>query len=129
MPVGISRYHFHRVFKAITGVTPKAYADARRADRVRAELPKRATVTDAIYEAGFNSNGRFYERSAQTLGMHAARLSRRRQRRIDPLRGGAVFARVDPRRRHRHAVSAPSRSATIPMRWCAICRIVSRVQR
>ena len=67
--VGISRYHLHRVFKAITGVTPKAYADAHRANRVRAELPKRATVTDAIYEAGFNSNGRFYERSAQTLGM------------------------------------------------------------
>ena len=67
--VGISRYHLHRVFKSITGVTPKAYADAHRADRVRAELPKRATVTDAIYEAGFNSNGRFYAHSAQTLGM------------------------------------------------------------
>jgi AraC family transcriptional regulator, regulatory protein of adaptative response / methylated-DNA-[protein]-cysteine methyltransferase len=67
--VGVSRYHFHRVFKACTGVTPKAYADARRADRVRNELPKRASVTDAIYEAGFNSNGRFYAQTSQTLGM------------------------------------------------------------
>jgi len=67
--VGMSRYHFHRVFKAATGVTPKAYADARRADRVRNELPKRATVTDAIYEAGFNSNGRFYAQTSKTLGM------------------------------------------------------------
>ena len=67
--VGMSRYHFHRVFKATTGVTPKAYADARRADRVRSELPKRATVTDAIYEAGFNSNGRFYAQTSKTLGM------------------------------------------------------------
>jgi AraC family transcriptional regulator of adaptative response/methylated-DNA-[protein]-cysteine methyltransferase len=69
LAVGMSRYHFHRVFKAGTGVTPKAYADARRADRVRAELPKRATVTDAIYEAGFNSNGRFYAHASKTLGM------------------------------------------------------------
>jgi AraC family transcriptional regulator of adaptative response/methylated-DNA-[protein]-cysteine methyltransferase len=65
----MSRYHFHRIFKAATGVTPKAYADARRADRVRNELPKRATVTDAIYEAGFNSNGRFYAQTSKTLGM------------------------------------------------------------
>ncbi len=67
--VGMSRYHFHRVFKASTGVTPKAYADAHRANRVRAELPRRATVTDAVYEAGFNSNGRFYEQTSRTLGM------------------------------------------------------------
>ena len=67
--VGMSRFHFHRVFKAIAGVTPKAYADAHRTNRVRAELPRRATVTDAIYEAGFNSNGRFYEGAAKTLGM------------------------------------------------------------
>ncbi len=67
--LGMSRYHFHRIFKAKTGVTPKAYADARRANRVRTELPKRATVTEAIYEAGFNSNGRFYEQTSKTLGM------------------------------------------------------------
>ena len=59
---GLSRFHFHRVFKAITGVTPKAYAAAhraRRVGRVRDELSRSATVTDAIYGAGFNSGGRF----------------------------------------------------------------------
>jgi AraC family transcriptional regulator of adaptative response/methylated-DNA-[protein]-cysteine methyltransferase len=66
---GLSRYHFHRVFKAITGVTPKAYASAHRTKRVREELAQRSTVTDAIYGAGFKSNGRFYATSAQVLGM------------------------------------------------------------
>lgn len=66
---GMSRFHFHRVFKGITGLTPKAYAAARRANRVREELPHSETVTDAIYGAGFNSNGRFYAKSAEVLGM------------------------------------------------------------
>jgi AraC family transcriptional regulator of adaptative response/methylated-DNA-[protein]-cysteine methyltransferase len=66
---GMSRFHFHRVFKGITGVTPKAYAAARRAQRVRDGLPGRSTVTQAIYDAGFNSNGRFYAQSAKVLGM------------------------------------------------------------
>ena len=67
--VGLSRYHFHRVFKAVTGVTPKAYADARRGERVRQELARSETVTQAIYGAGFNSNGRFYAASDNLLGM------------------------------------------------------------
>jgi AraC family transcriptional regulator of adaptative response/methylated-DNA-[protein]-cysteine methyltransferase len=66
---GMSRFHFHRVFKAITGVTPKAYAAARRAQRVRRELPVSRSVTEAIYDAGFNSSGRFYAQSAAILGM------------------------------------------------------------
>ena len=66
---GMSRFHFHRVFKQVTGLTPKAYASARRADRVRRALTRRGSVTDAIYDAGFNSNGRFYETSAKELGM------------------------------------------------------------
>jgi AraC family transcriptional regulator of adaptative response/methylated-DNA-[protein]-cysteine methyltransferase len=67
---GLSPYHFHRVFKAITGVTPRAYAAAHRTKRVRNELEKRSkTVTQAIYDAGFNSGGRFYETSTQLLGM------------------------------------------------------------
>ena len=66
---GLSRYHFHRVFKAITGLTPKEYAAAHRAKRVRTQLHRRGTVTDAIYEAGYNSNGRFYETSNEVLGM------------------------------------------------------------
>ena len=67
--VDLSRYHFHRVFKAVTGVTPKAYADARRGERVRQELARSETVTQAIYGAGFNSNGRFYAASDNLLGM------------------------------------------------------------
>lgn len=67
---GMSPYHFHRVFKAVAGVTPKAYAGARRAKRVRDELAHAdGTVTAAIYGAGFNSSGRFYEAADQVLGM------------------------------------------------------------
>ncbi|MFX9552144.1 helix-turn-helix domain-containing protein, partial [Acinetobacter baumannii] len=54
---GLSRFHFHRMFKSVAGVTPKAYADAHRADRMRDELEQTETVTEAIYGAGFNSNG------------------------------------------------------------------------
>jgi AraC family transcriptional regulator of adaptative response/methylated-DNA-[protein]-cysteine methyltransferase len=66
---GMSRFHFHRIFRAVTGVTPKAYADARRWQRVREGLSRGSTVTEAIYGAGFNSSGRFYEKSAEILGM------------------------------------------------------------
>jgi AraC family transcriptional regulator, regulatory protein of adaptative response / methylated-DNA-[protein]-cysteine methyltransferase len=66
----MSPFHFHRVFKSHTGLTPKAYAIAQRAKRVRDELTKTDTsVTSAIYGAGFNSNGRFYETSDKVLGM------------------------------------------------------------
>jgi AraC family transcriptional regulator of adaptative response/methylated-DNA-[protein]-cysteine methyltransferase len=65
----MSRFYFHRVFKAVTGVTPKAYASAHRAERVRGELTECATVTEAIYGAGFNSSGRFYAASPDLLGM------------------------------------------------------------
>jgi AraC family transcriptional regulator of adaptative response/methylated-DNA-[protein]-cysteine methyltransferase len=71
--VGISPYHFHRMFKAVTGLTPKAYADAHRADRVRKTLPTSRSVTSAIYDAGFNSNGRFYAASTKVLGMTPSR--------------------------------------------------------
>ena len=67
--VGMSRFHFHRVFKAVTGLTPQAYAAAHRASRVREELRQSPTVTDAIYGAGFNSNGRFYATAGKVLGM------------------------------------------------------------
>ncbi|MDF2695760.1 MAG: ada [Labilithrix sp.] len=66
---GLSPYHFHRLFKAVTGVTPKAYAQAHRARRVRDQLARKSSVTEAIYAAGFNSNGRFYATSDQMLGM------------------------------------------------------------
>lgn len=66
---GMSRFHFHRVFKAVTGVTPKAYAAAHRAKRARDELTQTGTVTEAIYGAGFSSSGRFYAASPEFLGM------------------------------------------------------------
>jgi len=66
---GLSRHHFHRLFKTVTGVTPGAYAAAHRANRVRNELMRSATVTDAIYDSGFNSSGRFYANSNRMLGM------------------------------------------------------------
>ena len=67
--VGMSRYHFHRVFKAATGLTPRAYASAHRARRVREALREGSTVTDAIHEAGFGSASRFYDASREVLGM------------------------------------------------------------
>jgi AraC family transcriptional regulator of adaptative response/methylated-DNA-[protein]-cysteine methyltransferase len=66
---GMSRFHFHRLFKSVTGLTPKQYAAARRDGRVRDELGRSATVTEAIYSAGFNSSGRFYAGSSKALGM------------------------------------------------------------
>ena len=66
---GMSAYHFHRVFKATTGLTPAAYAQAQRSQRVRRELRRAGSVTDAIMNAGYNSGGRFYAKSNQLLGM------------------------------------------------------------
>jgi AraC family transcriptional regulator of adaptative response/methylated-DNA-[protein]-cysteine methyltransferase len=66
---GLSTSHFHRLFKSVTGVTPKNYACAHRATRVRQGLARGDSVTGTIYEAGFNSSGRFYEQSTRMLGM------------------------------------------------------------
>jgi AraC family transcriptional regulator of adaptative response/methylated-DNA-[protein]-cysteine methyltransferase len=66
---GLSLHHFHRIFKAVTGLTPREYAAAHRAKRVRAGLRRRQTVTQAIYDAGFNSGSPFYSSSDQMLGM------------------------------------------------------------
>jgi AraC family transcriptional regulator of adaptative response/methylated-DNA-[protein]-cysteine methyltransferase len=65
----LSPAHLHRIFKAETGVAPKAYAAAHRGQKVRAHLASSASVTEAIYAAGYNSNGRFYEGANQLLGM------------------------------------------------------------
>ena len=69
----MSRFHFHRIFKAQTGITPKAYARAQRAARVAGSLGKAGTVTDAIYAAGFGSSGRFYADANERLGMTPTR--------------------------------------------------------
>jgi len=70
---GMSPFHFHRVFKAETGLTPRAYAAAARAKKVREELSasEASSVTAAIYEAGYGSSSRFYEESDEILGMRA----------------------------------------------------------
>lgn len=66
---GMSRFHFHRIFRKKTGVTPKAYAAAYRAMRLRVALTRNARVIDAMYDAGFTSSGRFYAESDARLGM------------------------------------------------------------
>jgi AraC family transcriptional regulator of adaptative response/methylated-DNA-[protein]-cysteine methyltransferase len=67
--VGLSPSHFHRVFKALTGLTPKAYATALRTKRVRHGLANGKSVTAAVYSAGFQSSSRFYTASSKMLGM------------------------------------------------------------
>ncbi len=70
---GVSPYHFHRIFKAATGLTPRAYAAAHRAKKLREQLGTSDSVTEAIYDAGFGSNSRFYETSDAVLGMTPSR--------------------------------------------------------
>lgn len=66
---GLSPYHFHRVFKLVTGLTPRQYVAGRRAERMRSTLATARSVTDAVYEAGYQSNGTFYGESNDALGM------------------------------------------------------------
>ena len=85
LQAGLSPVHFHRVFKAATGLTPKAYADAHRANAVRASLARGGTsVTEAIFDAGFNANSRFYEHADAMLGMKPTQY-----------RAGGVDARIE----------------------------------
>ncbi|HEX2251613.1 MAG TPA: bifunctional DNA-binding transcriptional regulator/O6-methylguanine-DNA methyltransferase Ada [Gemmatimonadales bacterium] len=65
----VSPFYFHRVFRSITGLTPRKYAAGSRGERVRRELVQSGTVTAAIYQSGYSSNGRFYGESQQVLGM------------------------------------------------------------
>jgi AraC family transcriptional regulator of adaptative response/methylated-DNA-[protein]-cysteine methyltransferase len=71
--IGLSPGYFHRLFKAITGLTPKGYAAAHRARKVREGLTSGRTITEAIYDAGFNSSGRFYASAKDMLGMTPSR--------------------------------------------------------
>lgn len=66
---GLSTFHFHRLFKSITGVTPRAYFATVRNRRLQQELGRAKSVTEAIYESGFNSSGRFYAATNESLGM------------------------------------------------------------
>jgi AraC family transcriptional regulator of adaptative response/methylated-DNA-[protein]-cysteine methyltransferase len=67
--VQLSPSYFHRIFKSVIGVTPKDYAAAHRAAKFRDGLASGVSVTETIYDAGFNSSGRFYEKSTNMLGM------------------------------------------------------------
>ena len=67
--VGLSTFHFQRIFKSVTGITPKRYAATCRTKRIQEKLMTENTVTDSIYSAGYNSSSRFYENSDQILGM------------------------------------------------------------
>jgi AraC family transcriptional regulator of adaptative response/methylated-DNA-[protein]-cysteine methyltransferase len=69
---GMSPSHFQRVFKRVTGVTPRQYADACRLGRLKSRLKKQRTVTMAMYEAGYGSSSRLYERADHQLGMTPA---------------------------------------------------------
>ncbi|MCZ6658620.1 MAG: bifunctional DNA-binding transcriptional regulator/O6-methylguanine-DNA methyltransferase Ada [Gammaproteobacteria bacterium] len=73
---GLSPQYFHRVFKRIVGVTPHQYAVAKRTERFAAEIRTSERVTDAIYNAGFGANSRFYETAGSRIGMTASALKR-----------------------------------------------------
>ncbi|EMD6370576.1 bifunctional DNA-binding transcriptional regulator/O6-methylguanine-DNA methyltransferase Ada [Morganella morganii] len=66
---GVSQFHFHRIFRSHTGLTPAAWAKAYRGDKLREQLTKQTTITGAIAESGFSSGSRFYESSDTLLGM------------------------------------------------------------
>lgn len=66
---GLSPAHLHRLFRQATGVTPRAYAAAHRAGRLRAGLAGSGSVTEASYAAGYSSSGRLYADTSQRLGM------------------------------------------------------------
>ncbi|MQQ99905.1 bifunctional DNA-binding transcriptional regulator/O6-methylguanine-DNA methyltransferase Ada [Glaciimonas soli] len=70
--VGVSTYHFHRMFKQVTGLTPREYAAAHREKKIRDQLDHGDagnSITAAIFDAGYNANSRFYENANAVLGM------------------------------------------------------------
>jgi AraC family transcriptional regulator of adaptative response/methylated-DNA-[protein]-cysteine methyltransferase len=70
--VGLSPFHLQRTFKRVTGISPRQYADACRLGRLKARLRESKTVTTAMYEAGYGSSSRLYERASSQLGMTPA---------------------------------------------------------
>jgi AraC family transcriptional regulator of adaptative response/methylated-DNA-[protein]-cysteine methyltransferase len=69
---GLSPAHLQRVFKRVTGISPRQYADACRLGRLKARLKEKKTVTTALHEAGYGSSSRLYERAAEQMGMTPA---------------------------------------------------------
>jgi AraC family transcriptional regulator, regulatory protein of adaptative response / methylated-DNA-[protein]-cysteine methyltransferase len=74
--VGLSPYHLQRLFKRITGISPRQYADACRVGYLKARLKERPTVLTALFEAGYGSTSRLYERASAQLGMTPATYKR-----------------------------------------------------
>lgn len=66
---GMSAFHFHRLFRRTVGVTPRQFRAQIMVDRAKASLRGGETVTASLYDAGFSSNGRFYETVAGRMGM------------------------------------------------------------
>ena len=67
--VGVSPFHLQRLFKRATGLSPREYQSARRIEQLKHGLRKGDDVTTALYDAGFGSPSRLYEKSSQQLGM------------------------------------------------------------
>ena len=99
----ISRFHFHRVFKQVTGATPRDYARTHRLGRLAQKLDAGEKVTEAIYASGFGSSSRAYEAAPAALGMTPGARRKRRRRRDDPLCDGGDTARLGAGRRDRRA--------------------------
>lgn len=74
--VGVSSYHFHRLFKSVTGMTPRAWQQAWRARRLRETLASSETVTGAVLAAGFPASSSYYRQADSTLGMTAKQYRR-----------------------------------------------------
>ena len=70
--VGLSRFHFQRAFTEVVGISPRAFAEACRLGQVKRALKKGDRVTPAIYDAGYGSSSRLYERADAALGMTPA---------------------------------------------------------
>jgi AraC family transcriptional regulator, regulatory protein of adaptative response / methylated-DNA-[protein]-cysteine methyltransferase len=70
--VGLSPYHLQRSFKEIIGVSPKKYSEAKRMERFKSELREGGDVTAAMYDAGFGSSSRLYEKASESMGMTPA---------------------------------------------------------
>jgi AraC family transcriptional regulator of adaptative response/methylated-DNA-[protein]-cysteine methyltransferase len=73
---GYSPFHLQRTFRAIVGTTPRAYATARRVERLRTQLARGASVTAAMHRAGYGSSSRLHADAERVLGMQPSRLRR-----------------------------------------------------
>jgi len=125
---GLSSYHFHRVFKALTGVTPKAYAAETRARRAADKLRTAETVTEAIYDAGFNSSSRFYENTDARLGMTPGAVRRGGAGAVIRFAVGEASLGAVARRGNRQRRVRDPAGRRIPRRLCATCRTVFRMR-